>query len=248
MLHRELVENDFSVERQRAFNSTREERIVKRYCVITGLIAAVLAFGLQNVSAQSKTESTPMAKTDAEKKILDVLDDIGTNQRRGMMNVPLEDGRLLRLLTEAANAKNVVEIGTSNGYSGLWFCLALRTTGGKLTTHEIDEGRANLARENFKRAGVDHLVTLVMGDAHEEVLKLKDPIDILFLDADKPGYIDYLNKLLPLVRPGGLIIGHNMRSPAPDPAYIKAITTNPDLETLFLNMRAAGIAVTLKKR
>ena len=85
-------------------------------------------------------------------------------------------------------------------------------------------------------------------DAHEEVLKLKGPIDLLFLDADKKGYIDYLTKLLPLVRPGGLIVAHNMVYPPPDPAYIKAVTTNPTLETIFLHMDHAGVGVTLKKR
>ena len=161
------------------------------------------------------------------------------------MNVPQEDGRVLRLLTEATGAKHVVEIGTSNGYSGIWFCLALRTTGGKLTTHEIDARRASLARENFKRAGVDKLVTLVEGDAHETVMKLKEPIDILFLDADKEGYIDYLNKLLPLVRPGGLILAHNVGSAGQD--FNKAITADPNLETVFQG-RGQGLSVTLKKR
>jgi len=191
--------------------------------------------------------SSPLPKSEAEKKILNVLDDMDKNQRRGMMNVPIEDGRLLRLLTETIGAKHVVEIGTSNGYSGIWFCLALRTTGGKLTTYEIDTRRASLARENFKRAGVDKLVTLVDGDAHEEVPKLKGPIDILFLDADKEGYIDYLNKLLPLVRAGGLVVAHNMNPRQADPRYVKAITTNADLETIFLHMQAAGVGVTLKK-
>jgi predicted O-methyltransferase YrrM len=190
----------------------------------------------------------PLAKNEAEKKILSVLDDLHRNQRRGMMNVPVEDGRLLRVLTETIGAKHVVEIGTSNGYSGIWLCLALRTTGGKLTTYEIDARRAELARENFKRAGVEEFVTLVEGDAHEEVTKLKEPIDLLFLDADKDGYIDYLNKLLPLVRPGGLIVAHNMNPRQADPKYLEAITTNPDLETICLNMDAAGVGVTLKKR
>ncbi len=194
----------------------------------------------------SAFETSPLPKTDAEKKILGVLEDMLRNQRRGMMNVPPEDGRLLRLLTEAAGAKHVVEIGTSNGYSGIWFCLALRTTGGKLTTYEIDARRAALARENFKRAGVAEIVTLVEGDAHETVTKLKEPIDVLFLDADKEGYIDYLNKLLPLVRPGGLVLAHNTRMGMRD--YIEAITTNPDLETIFLHMQGAGVGVTLKKR
>ena len=189
--------------------------------------------------------SSPAGKNENEKKILSVLDDMDKNQRRGMMNVPQADGRLLRLLTEARGAKHVVEIGTSNGYSGIWFGLALQKTGGKLTTHEIDANRASLARENFKRAGVDKIVTLVEGDAHENVKKIKDPIDILFLDADKEGYIDYLNKLLPLVRPGGLIVGHNINPGQADPRYIKAITTNPDLESLLVH---GQVSVTLKKR
>jgi len=193
-------------------------------------------------------EAAPQPKDDAEKKILDVLADMHANQSRGMMNVPPEDGQLLRLLTEAMGAKHVVEIGTSNGYSGIWFCLALRTTGGKLTTYEIDKHRASLARDNFKRASVDGMVTLVEGDAHQEVTKLKDPIDLLFLDADKEGYIDYLNKLLPLVRPGGLIVAHNMNVRQADPRYVKAITTRPDLETIFLHMEGAGVGVTMKKR
>jgi len=190
-------------------------------------------------------QQPPVPVNEEEKKILNILDDMDRNQRRGMMNVPIEDGRLLRLLTEAIGAKHVVEIGTSNGYSGIWFCLALRTTGGKLTTYDIDEGRAALARENFKRAGVDKLVTLVFGDAHETVKNLKEPIDVLFLDADKPGYIDYLNKLLPLVRPGGLILAHNIDMVGQD--FIKAITTNPDLETVFQG-QGQGLGVTLKKR
>jgi caffeoyl-CoA O-methyltransferase len=90
-------------------------------------------------------------------------------------------------------AKRVVEIGTSTGYSGLWFALALRSTGGKLITHEIDSGRASMAREHFREASVDDLITVIEGDAHERVKQHKDPIDILFLDADKEGYIDYLN-------------------------------------------------------
>jgi predicted O-methyltransferase YrrM len=189
-----------------------------------------------------------MPKNDREKAVLAVLDDMDRNQRRGSMSVPMEDGRILRLLAESLGATNVVEIGTSIGYSGIWFCLALEKTGGKLTTFEIDTGRANRAKENFKRAGVDKLVTLMLGDAHEEVKKLKAPIDILFLDADKEGYLDYLEKLLPLLRPGGLVIAHNMNRNQADPRYLRAITTNPDLETLFLNLQSSGIGVSMKKR
>jgi caffeoyl-CoA O-methyltransferase len=201
------------------------------------------AFGGRFGRGFSNAQRPPVPANEQEKKILDVLEDMRLNQSAGMMNVPPTDGRLLRLFTEAANAKHVVEVGTSNGYSGIWFCLALLTTGGKLTTYEINEYRASLARENFKRAGVDNLVSLVEGDAHETVTKLKEPIDILFLDADKPGYTDYLNKLLPLVRPGGLILTHNVDSTGQD--FIEAITTNPALDTVF---QVHGLGVTLKKR
>lgn len=221
--------------------------------VLGTIITALLASGIyaqeqRPLDRDGMFKSMPCAKSDREQKILDVLKDIGSTQQKGNMLVPHDDGRILRLLTESLGAKHVVEIGTSVGYSGTWFCLALLKTGGKLTTFEIDADRAARARANFKRAGVDGIVTLIEGDAHEEVRKLKEPIDILFLDADKQGYVDYLEKLLPLVRPGGLIIAHNMVKSMADPRYVKAITTNPDLETLFLNMEKSGIGVTLKKR
>ncbi len=196
----------------------------------------------------SEFVAAPLPKDDAEKQILTVLDDMNRNSGRGMMSVPREDGRFLRLLAESVGAKHVVELGTSHGYSGIWFCLALRTTGGKLITHEIDAQRAATARENFKRAGLTDLVTLVEGDAHQEVTKLKGPIDLIFIDADKEGYADYLKKLLPLLRPGGLVVAHNIDGRMADPGYIKAITTDPALDTSFLSAGSQGISVTLKKR
>jgi caffeoyl-CoA O-methyltransferase len=80
-----------------------------------------------------------------------------------------------------------------------------------------------------------------VGDAHENVKRLKDPIDLVFLDADKEGYASYLQALLPLVRPGGLITADNVAM-APD--YVKAVTTDAQLDTVFFGR----FAVTLKKR
>lgn len=190
--------------------------------------------------------SAPQPKDDAEKKILEAMAKIRREQGR-RANVPDADGRLLRLLAEAIGAKRVVEIGTSNGISAIWLATALRKTGGKLVTHEIDAQTAALARENFARAGVADLVTVVEGDAHQTVSGLEGPIDLVFLDADKQGYLDYLEKLLPVVRPGGLVLAHNMNARMADPRFVKAITTNPNLETLFY-VQGAGMGVTLKKR
>jgi len=196
--------------------------------------------------ARTPIENVPLPKDEEEKKILDSLQQ--SRQGARYANVSEADGRLLRLLTETSNAKLVVEIGTSTGESGIWFALALRKTGGKLITHDIDPGRAAIAAENFKKAGVAGLITIVLGDAHEKVKDIEGPIDILFLDADKSGYLDYLDKLVPKIRPGGLIIAHNMVHPTPDPKYLEAITKNPDFETSFLLMDGAGVGVTMKKR
>ncbi len=193
-------------------------------------------------------EAQTLPDNPTEERILAVLDDVFRNQRRGSMSVPPEDGRILRVLAESIGAKHVVEVGTSVGYSALWMTLALVRTGGRLTTYEIDPGRAARARENFARAGVSNIVTLVEGDAHQTITQLKEPVDMVFLDADKEGYIDYLQKLLPLVRPGGLIVAHNMTERMADPRYVTAITTNPALETIFINMTGSGIGITLKKR
>lgn len=200
----------------------------------------------RSLASDADYDNPALAKDDAEKKVLATLEAMRKGPR--FANVSTSDGRLLRLLAETTGAKRVVEIGTSTGESGVWLALALRTTGGHLFTHEIDPERAKIAAENFRKAGVDDLVTIVPGDAHETVKQHKDPIDILFLDADKQGYIDYLEKLLPLVRPGGLIIAHNMSPRMADPDYLEAITKNPELETAFLLMEGAGVGVTLKKR
>jgi predicted O-methyltransferase YrrM len=192
--------------------------------------------------------SATVPRNDREKALLAVLDDMDRTQRSGSMSVPANDGRLLRILAESSNAKHVVELGTSIGYSGIWFCLGLESTGGKLTTFEIDEARAATARANFRRTGVEDRVTLIFGDAHQKIGDVQGPIDLVFLDADKEGYLDYLQKLLPKVRPGGLVIAHNMNRRQADPKYVEAITKNPELETLFVSAGASGIGVSLKKQ
>jgi predicted O-methyltransferase YrrM len=215
---------------------------LRKILILIPLLAALeLSLGAVNLALAQCGGRELLAKNDSERRILSVLEGI----RVGPCTDDLH-GRLLRILAESAKAKNVVEIGTGNGYSALWLCLGLKSTGGKLVTHEIDPEQVVLARANFKRAGVENLVTVVEGDAHHTVAQLKEPIDILFMDAEG-GNLDYLNQLLPLVRPGGLILADNMRKPRPDPQFIKAITTNPNLETIFLNMRSTGISLTVKK-
>lgn len=196
--------------------------------------------GMRGGSSSGGYGIAAQAADAAEKQILDTA--AGVDR---YLSVPEEDGRLIRMLTESIGARSAVEIGSSTGYSGLWFAMALRKTGGHLTTFEYDKGRAATARENYRKAGVASIITLIEGDAHENVKQLKGPIDIVFIDADKEGYADYLAKLLPLVRPGGLILAHNISSRQQNPEYMDAVASNPNLETIRMN---GEMSVTLKKR
>jgi caffeoyl-CoA O-methyltransferase len=217
-----------------------------RFLALTIVLAVQMLPGMAQWSsgtAPESLQSPPLARSETEKRILAAISE-AVKAGELYANVPALDGRMLRVLAESANAKQVLEIGTSTGISGLWFLLALERTGGRLTTLELDPRRAALARGHFKRAGVDALVTLVEGDAHKSIGKLQGPVDVVFIDAEKDGYEEYLNQVLPLVRPGGLILAHNVDMV---PGYVKAVSANPALETVYY-MQGNQLAITLKKR
>ena len=134
------------------------------------------------------------------------------------------EGYLMMWMTRAIRAKRIVEIGTLAGYSGIWFAKALPADG-KLITLEASEKHAAIAQRNFEAAGVDHLIEILVGDAHEKLRTLTGEFDLAFIDAEKAGYMDYLDWALENVRVGGLIVGHNAlrrgkvtQNPAPDDA------------------------------
>src|ERR671911_462917 len=145
----------------------------------------------------------------------EVLEAALRDSRRGGLpeiNVSPNQGRLLRLLTEIAGARRILEIGTLGGYSAIHFARALPDDG-ELISLEIDEHHADVARTNLERAGLSGIVEVRVGDAHELLAALiedgEGPFDLVFIDADKGGYPDYLEASLRLVRPGSLILGDN---------------------------------------
>lgn len=195
---------------------------------------------------QASSELNTVAKDDAERKAVQAIDEIAKTQG-WQANVPVQDGRMLRILVESTGAKSVVEFGTSNGISAIWMAIALQKSGGKLVTHEINPEAAAQARKNFALAGVADTITVVEGDGHEKAKALKGPIDLVFIDADKGGYTDYYQKVLPLVRPGGLIVAHNMNPQATNQPLVKTITTSPDVDTVFYQ-EGGGMSISVKKR
>ena len=129
---------------------------------------------------------------------------------KGQLAVSEEDGRFLRVLVGATNAKSVLEIGAASGYSAIWIGMGLRQTGGKLVTIEYDPVRAKEAAANIQRAGLSDIVRVVPGDAFAEIPKVQGNFDLVFLDAWKPDYKKFFEMVFPRVTPGGLFLAHNV--------------------------------------
>ena len=145
----------------------------------------------------------------------EVLEATLRDSRRGGLpeiNVSPNQGRLLRLLVEMSGTRRILEIGTLGGYSAIHLARGLPEDG-ELISLELDEHHADVARNNVERAGLSGIVEVRVGDAHKLLTNLvengEDPFDLVFIDADKEGYPDYLETSLRLVRPGSLIIGDN---------------------------------------
>jgi caffeoyl-CoA O-methyltransferase len=143
-------------------------------------------------------------------KILEqILEDI---PKKGLPAIAIraEEGRYLQFLTRSCGAKKAIEIGTLGGYSGTWIARGL-VDGGKLITLEKESKHADVARENFVKAGVADRVEIKVGDAHDTLKTLtKDaPFDFIFIDAEKTGYKNYFDWAVENVRVNGIIAAHN---------------------------------------
>jgi caffeoyl-CoA O-methyltransferase len=168
---------------------------------------------------------------------------------KGQLAVSEEDGRFLRVLVGATDAKQVLEIGAASGYSAIWIGLGLRQTGGRLTTIEYDPVRAKEAADNVRRAGLQDVVHVIAGDAFKEVPKLQGTFDLVFLDAWKPDYKRFFDLVFPRVTAGGLFLAHNVinkKSEMPD--FLQAIATHPQALTTTVSPGHEGISMTYRKR
>lgn len=135
----------------------------------------------------------------------------GTPHLARLRQITPDTGRFLALLAAAAPAGQVIEIGTSAGYSTLWLALACRANGRRLTTFEVLPEKITLAAETFALAGVADVVTLVAGDAREHLAGLAD-IGFCFLDAEKEVYADCYEAVVPKLVSGGLLVADNATS------------------------------------
>ena len=193
-----------------------------------------------------------------------VLDDIARgNVARGLPLVDPEVGALLRVMAISCGAARVLEIGTAIGYSGIWLAGALPADG-MLLTLEMDEERAREARDNFARAGLADRVSVIVGDAQLKVAKVSGPFDLIFQDGDKKLYTPLLDRLVALLRPGGLLVTDNVlwdgevapgftetrhRDAATTRAiadYNERVASHPQLLTAIVPLRD-GVSISVKR-
>jgi len=176
------------------------------------------------------------------------------------INVSASEGKMLHVLARAIAAKRILEVGTLGGYSTIWLARALPADG-KLISLELDPHHADVARQNVARAGLADKVEIRVGPASESLAKMagaEPPFDLAFIDADKDGYVGYLEQVVPLVRPGGLILGDNtLTHSALDPnadtgitRYNAAVAARTDLVSVIvptLRNDIDGLLISVKE-
>lgn len=137
----------------------------------------------------------------------------GTSRSRRLRQIPPETGRFLAVLAAGAPDGEIIEIGTSGGYSTLWLTVACMESDRHVTTFEIRDDKIEIARETFRLAGVEDRVNLVHGDARE-LLNEHGGIAFCFLDSEKEDYQAVYDLVVPRLVPGGILVADNVISHA----------------------------------
>jgi len=181
-----------------------------------------------------------------DKKIKETLKRLEENQNI-FWNISRNTGFFLNRFIKNRNIKKVLEIGTSNGYSGIWLAEALKETNGHLTTIESHTKRFNLAEENFKKTNLQDTITQIKGHAPEDIPKDINNIDLAFLDATKYEHESYLKKIEEKIKTSGFIIADNILSHEKElTPYIEKIKNKKNWNSYLLKI-GSGILVSIKK-
>ena len=196
--------------------------------------------------------------------VLDQLDAKSTLEKSKKFNIAPEDrmlaitketGELLNMILRIKNAKNMLEIGTSTGYSTVWCAEAIREQSGKIITVEQNPNKIKRAMENFQKAGITDMITVKEGLAIEILHELEQQkkhanfFDFVLIDADKENIIEYFDLVLPMVSVGGVIVTDNMLYPEKYKQNMRVfsdhIKQNPKLRTITAPI-GNGEEITIK--
>ena len=154
-----------------------------------------------------------------EQSTLEKLRQVDVAPEDRMLAITKETGELLNMILRLKKAKNMLEVGTSSGYSTIWCAEAICEQSGKIITIEQNPNKIKRARENFQKAGIADAIIVREGLAMQILRELnlqkeyKDFFDFVLIDADKENIIEYFDLILPMVSAGGVIITDNMLYP-----------------------------------
>jgi len=183
------------------------------------------------------------------------LDEIPSEKRLNCISKNI--GMFYNILLKSINAKNILEIGMSVGYSGLWFADAVMSNkqlNGQIITIDREKFKIDSARRNFEEAGADSLIKIREGEARKILHEIKaefneNYFDFIFIDADKESYIEYFDLCLPLVRKGGIISADNILFPERFNEmladYLSHVRSNPNVQSVTIPIDN-GEEVTIK--
>ena len=176
----------------------------------------------------------PLAALLAELEQFGQRNDAMTSDRQWrMLNITRDTGEFLAILVKATDARRILEIGTSNGYSTLWLASAARATGGSVTTVEWSDLKLGMASANFARSGLAACISLVHDDAGQVLKRSPDAaFDLIFLDSERPEYPGWWPELKRVLRYGGLLVVDNATSHAEQMApFIALVEADPQFTT-----------------
>jgi predicted O-methyltransferase YrrM len=199
-----------------------------------------------------------------DSKVLNVIDKLNrqSNRERSgkskvapdqeMLAITADTGIFFSVLLKAIKARCILEVGTSAGYSTLWFADAMeRNHSTRIITIEMNPQKVEWALKNFKEAGLDKMIEIKQGIALDLLPKLKGKFDFVFLDADKENIIRYFDIVLPMLRIGGIIAADNMLYPDHfRPAmrkYARHVHTRPNVQSVTVPI-GMGEEITIKLR
>lgn len=162
-------------------------------------------------------------------------------------NISRETGQFLNLLVKELHYKKILEIGTSNGYSGLWLAEALSHNGRLYTMESHAKGRYALGEETFAKSGLKKYITHILGHAPEALPKTPKKFDLVFLDATKEEYVEHFEALKNRIEKGGMLIADNLYSHSlPLKPFVKKIKSTPGWKVYELNI-GTGLLLGLRK-
>lgn len=163
---------------------------------------------MRNISNPEKENYIKSVFADEGKALSEVISTLREDERH--MQISPVEGKILHTLVKMVGAEKIVEIGSLGGYSAIWMARALPQEG-KLYALEVDYKKETRILNNFAKCGVSGKTELMIGKAKDLLPSLEDkaPFDVVFIDADKANYVNYLDWAEQHVRKGGLIIGDN---------------------------------------